>query len=292
MFKQILVPATGTAADAAVFQTALLAARPFGAHLEFLHIRIDSADVAVAMTAGGIGLGAETASLVARIEAQDDTHEQKAWQEFTAFCTRTGIPTGGSAPGAGLCADMLVETGHEAQWLSEYGRFADLIVIGRKREEDDVTIDLLDVALMNTGRPLLIAPARAPSRLLETIVIAWTDTPETMRAIASAMPLIDHAGRVVILSVQDDGTSGEAAGESTAERLLRGLRWHNPNVTIHSVAAGDRAAAAALLDTAGELEASLLIMGGYGHSRLREGVFGGTTLSILKAADLPVLMAH
>ena len=288
MFKHILVPATGTGIDTAVFETALLAARPFNAHLEFLHVRIDSADVAVAMTASGMGLGAQTEELVARIEAEDNTYEQNAWQQFTAFCTRAGIQAGGAVPGTGLCADMVVETGHEAQWISEYGRSADLIVIGRKRDGEEVALDLLEAALLNTSRPLLIAPARAPSRLLETVVIAWTDTPESARAVALAMPLIDHAESVVIVSVRE----GDAPDDTSAERMQRGLRWHNPNVTTRIIAAGGRTPAAALLDTAGELKASLLVMGGYGHSRLRESMFGGTTLILLKAAELPVLMAH
>jgi nucleotide-binding universal stress UspA family protein len=289
MYKHVLVPATGFEADAPVFQTALLAAKPFGAHIEFLHVRVDVTDMVVAMTAGGIGGGGAVQSVIDRIEEDSRNREKKAWAAFTGFCTAQGLPTGGSAPGTGLSADMVVETGNEGQWLAEYGRFADLVVVGRVREGEDVAMDVLEAALMDTGKPLLIAPTTPPQTLLGTVVIAWKDTPEAARAVASAMPLIDRAGRVVILSVAEDE---ETPPDASCERLRKSLRWHNPETTVRSLARGGRPAVDVLLDAARELGATLLIMGGYSHSRLREVVFGGFTQRILTSADLPVLMAH
>jgi nucleotide-binding universal stress UspA family protein len=288
MYKQVLVPATGYDSDTAVFHTALLAARPFGAHIEFLHARLDVTEVVVAMTAGGIGGGGAVQSVVDKLETDAKTQEQKAWASFTAFCTETGLPTGGSAPGAGLCADMVVETGGEAQWVAEYGRFADLVVVGRKRDGEDVAMDVLEAALMDTGKPLLIAPAAPPKDLLGTVIIAWKDTPEAARAVAAAMPLIDNAASVVIVSVGEGG----APEDTSCERLQRSLRWHNKETTLKLITRAGRAPVDLLLETAKEVGATLLVMGGYSHSRLREVVFGGFTQRILTDADLPVLMAH
>jgi len=288
MYKHVLVPATGTAGDAAVFQTALLAAKPFGAHIEFLHARVDVTEVVVAMTAGGVGGGGAVQSVVDRLEEDSKAQEAKAWAAFTAFCEASKLPTGGAGPGAGLCADMIVETGNESQWIAEYGRFADLVVVGRRRDTDDVALDVLEAALMDTGKPLLIAPSTPPAKLLGTVVIAWKDTPEAARAVASAMPLIDHAEKVVILSVGE----GETTGEPSAERLQRALRWHNPATTVQVLDRGGRAPVEVLLDAAKAQGATLLVMGGYSHSRLREVVFGGFTQRILNDADIPVLMAH
>ncbi len=288
MFKHVLVPATGYASDAAVFATALLAAKPFGAHIEFIHARLDVTEVVVAMTAGGIGGGGAVQSVVDKLEEDAKAQEQKAWASFTGFCESAGLPTGGSSPGAGLCADMVVETGNEGQWVAEYGRFADLVVVGRKRDGEDVAMDVLEAALMDTGKPLLIAPAAAPTSLLGTVVIAWKDTPEAARAVAAAMPLIDNAERVIILSVGE----GDKTTDASCARLQNALRWHNTETTVKTLDRAGRQPVEVLLDAARDLGATLLVMGGYSHSRLREVVFGGFTQRILNGADLPVLMAH
>ena len=288
MFKHILAPATGYESDAAVFATALLAAKPFGAHIEFLHARVDVTEVVVAMSAGGVGGGGAVQGVVDKLEDDAKSQEHKAWTGFTAFCAANGLPASGGAPGSGLCAGMVVETGSEAQWVAEYGRYADLVVVGRTRDGEDVAMDVLESALMDTGRPLLVAPKAAPASLLGTVVIAWIDTPEATRAVAAAMPFIDHADRVVILSVGD----GDQPPDPTCARLLSSLRWHNANTTVKILDRAGRAPVEVLLEAAAELGATLLVMGGYGHSRLREVMFGGFTRRILNGADLPVIMAH
>jgi nucleotide-binding universal stress UspA family protein len=288
MFKHILVPATGADSDAAVFATALAAARPSGAHLEFLHVRLDVTEIVVAMTSGGIGGGGALQGVVDRLEEEAREQEQKVWQSFAKFCTEAGISSAGAEPGSGLSADLVVETGNEAQWTADYGRFADLVVVGRARDGQEVATDVLEAALMDTGRPLLIAPAVPPEKLLGTVVIAWKDAPEAARAISSAMPFIDRADQVVILSVGEDDKTREA----TSAKLQRSLRWHNPATTVRQLDRAGRPPVEVLLEAAKSLNATLLVMGGYSHSRLREVVFGGFTQRILNGADLPVLMAH
>ena len=287
MFKHILVPATGATTDAPVFATALLVARTFQAHIEFLHVKIDVTDVIISMTSGGVG-GGIAEGVVERLEADNKAQETKAWQAFTTFCADAGIAAGGGAPGAGLCADMMVETGNTAQWLAEYGRFADLVVVGRKREGEDAAMDVLEAALMDTGKPLLIAPAVAPASLAGMVVIAWKDTAEAARAVAAALPFIAIAERVLIVSIDEEDDASDASGE----RLHRALRWHNKNVAVRHLQRGGRAPVVVLLEVAKAEGTSLLVMGGYSHSRLREVVFGGFTQSILRDADLAVLIAH
>jgi nucleotide-binding universal stress UspA family protein len=240
------------------------------------------------MTSGGIGGGAALQGVVDRLEEEARGQEQKAWQSFAKFCTEAGISSAGAAPGSGLSADLVVETGNEAQWLADHGRFADLVVVGRVRDGQEVAMDVLEAALMDTGRPLLIAPAAPPQKLLGTVVIAWKDAPEAARAVSSAMPFIDHADQVVILAVSE----GEKTREATTEQLQRSLRWHNPATTVRHLDRAGRAPVEVLLESAKSIGATLLIMGGYSHSRLREVVFGGFTQRILNGADLPVLMAH
>jgi nucleotide-binding universal stress UspA family protein len=149
-------------------------------------------------------------------------------------------------------------------------------------------MDILEAALMASGRPVLIAPARPPTRLSGMIAIAWKDRPEAARAVAAALPFIERADRVVILSV-DEGA--ETDGES-CERLRHALAWHNTNTIVQRMKPAGRPAAETLLEAAVAAGADMLVMGGYGHSRTREVIFGGFTRHVLTDASLPILMAH
>jgi len=185
-------------------------------------------------------------------------------------------------------AEWRVETGDETDWLSVYGRVADLLVLGRMRGAKTVPMDVLDAALMETGHPLLIVPAQTPEQIGQTVAIAWKDTAEAASAVSAALPLLVAAQRVIILSIEEDPERDAAA----CERLNQVLLWHNRSTTVRRLKAAGCDPADTLLKAATELGADLLVMGGYGHSRMREVVFGGFTRRVLQAADLPVLMAH
>ena len=141
---------------------------------------------------------------------------------------------------------------------------------------------------MDTGKPVLIAP-RTPSAAMNGVVgIAWKDTREAAGAVRAALPFLRAAERVIVFVVPE---SAEDSDKSHL-RLVRMLRWHNANVTIEVLNGGDQAPVVTLLGAVSKAGCGLLVMGGYGHSRLREAVFGGFTRAVLEAAPLPVLMAH
>ncbi len=275
MYKHILAPVTGTAGDAVVFAAAGLVARAFGAHVECLHTRTDVTEVIVAMSAGG---GGAAQSVVDQLEADTKAQEKRAWAAFTQF-------TGGAPD---IRTDMAVETGNEGQWLTEYGRFADLVVVGRTRDGEDVAMDVLQAVVVDSGTPALIAPAAPLATLGETVAIAWKDTPQALRAVAAAMPFIERARKVVILCALEAG----AEDDGSAARVQRWLSWHNPASGVLSLTLDGRSAVEVLMDAAKAEGADLLVMGGYSHSQLREAVFGGVTQEVLQGAALPVLMAH
>jgi nucleotide-binding universal stress UspA family protein len=170
-----------------------------------------------------------------------------------------------------------------------HGRVADLLVVGRAREGEAVAMDILEAALMESRRPVLIAPAEAPQKTSDTIAIAWKDTPEAARAVAAALPFIAAAKRVIILSAEE---GDERSGQPSCERLLHALLWHNPATSVQRLQGNARPPAEIVLDEAAAAGADLLVMGGYGHSRLREVAFGGFTRHMLTKCRLPVLMAH
>ena len=288
MFKYILVPATGVDTDAPVFSTALAVARLFGSHLEFLHVRIDVPQTLVSIATGDIGGGVGYDRILKSLERDVAERQKKAELAFHNFCERE-ILTVSSDPSTDLpSVEWRMETGDEPAWLGERGRTADLLVVGRAREGEPVAMNVLEACLMTSGRPVLIVPDRAPNRLSGTVAIAWKNRPEAARAVAAAQPFVEIADRLAILSV-DEGVDTD---EQSCERLRSALSWHNPRTTLRRLKRDERPAVETLLAAAGELAADVLVMGGYGHSRMREVIFGGFTRRVLAGADLPILMAH
>lgn len=288
MFQVITLPATGTDTDQAVFATALAVAHLSGAHLCALHVQADVNAALAAMMSAGDGLGSGFDRIAEDMERDVAARRQRAEQMFRDFCARHAIPIGAEPGAAKISAQFHVETGDEAQCLAEYGRTSDLIVLGREREGAPVAFDVLETALMTTGRPILITPSQPATQMVETVVIGWKNHREAARAVAAAQPIIALARRVIVMTVDEEG----AADHASCERLCHALRWHNRQIEMQRIESRGRAPADAMLDAAGIAGAGILIVGGYGHGRLREMVFGGFTRRLLEGADIPILMAH
>jgi nucleotide-binding universal stress UspA family protein len=287
MIKTILVPATGSNKDDGVFTSALAVARALDAHLNFLHVHLDATAMAANMAADGGGAAMVT-GLVERIEEDALRREETAKQLFQRFCERErlAILESPTAP-PGPSAQWHQETGDETYWVTEYGRCADLLVIGRPVEDQGVSIDTIETALLSSGRPVLIPPATPLAALPETIIIAWKAAPAAARAVTAAMPLLSKAKQILIVTVAEE----EGISDEEGARLMTGLRWHGFNASTRHLQPDRRGAADTLLAMAGE-HGALVVMGAYGHSRLREWVFGGFTRHVMRGADVPVLMMH
>jgi nucleotide-binding universal stress UspA family protein len=287
MIKTILVPATGSDGDSAVFASALAVARPFGAHLDFLHVRIDATSVAMSTASeGGTVMMGE---LLDRIESEGEAREQRARQMFEEFRAREGLAAVEVPPGPeGITVQWLRQMGREPYWIAEYARAADLAVIGRSTEAEGVAPETIDTAVVESGRPVLIPPAAGITALPETIVVAWKATREAAHAVTAALPFFKHARDIHIVTVAEteDLSSEEGA------QLMTNLRWRGLRVSAERLVPDGQGAAHTLIAAAAERRA-LLVMGGYGHSRLREWMFGGFTRHVLEtAAPLPVLIVH
>ncbi len=287
MIKTILVPATGNQADDAVFASALAAARPFAAHLGFLHIRVDAAAIVAAMATDGSG-AAMVSGLVERMDEEASRREDAARQLFQRFCERERLaiedtPAGQQSP----TAQWLRQSGDEAYWFREYGRAADLLVIGHPADDQGVSIDTIEAALVGSGRPVLIVPATPLVSLPETVVIAWKAAPEAARAVTAAMPFLSKAKRVLIVTVAEE----QGLSDVEAARLMTTLGWHGLNASTRHLQPDRLGAADTLLAAAAE-EKALVVMGAYGHNRMREWIFGGFTEHVLRGAVVPLLMMH
>jgi nucleotide-binding universal stress UspA family protein len=293
MIKTILTAATGSDSDGAVLAAALAVARLFGAHLDVLHVRLDATTIAMAM-ATDAGSGALTAGLIDRLEQDATERAAKAEANFTRFCGQAGLTVSGTPTadsGGAPSAEWHVESGEEPRWMATYGIAADLIVARRAHGDEVSERSTLEAILLETGRPLLIPAATAVPAGFERIAIAWKGTPQAARAVALAMPFLAHAREIVMLTVEEPPEPG-VDNPDAAERLLRNLAWHGLAARSERLKPGPESAAATLLAAATGERADLLVMGGYGHGRVREWVFGGFTQQVLADAPLPVLIVH
>jgi len=147
----------------------------------------------------------------------------------------------------------------------------------------------IEAVVFETSKPVLIipyVPTRAPA--LETALVAWDDSAPAARALGDALPLLSKAHRVEILSVNGKGSPGhDIHGAAVTRHLAR----HGINsVFKRTPSAGD--VGNTLLSHAADVSADFLVMGAYGHSRLREAIFGGTTRTLLESMTIPVLMSR
>jgi nucleotide-binding universal stress UspA family protein len=172
--------------------------------------------------------------------------------------------------------------------VGSYGRIFDLIVVGRPGlDAGDPRGMTLEAALFESGRPILIAPPRAPGVLGETIVVSWNASTETARTVSFAMPFLKKAKKIVVLSV----SSAMSPGPSP-DLLARSLERHGLAVSVEIINETVKPAGRTILSRAAALGADLLVKGGYTQSRLRQMIFGGATSQILAEAEIPVFMAH
>jgi nucleotide-binding universal stress UspA family protein len=149
---------------------------------------------------------------------------------------------------------------------------------------------ILEAALFDAGRPVIVVPYVQSSGLrLERVMLCWDGSRSAARAAADAMPFLVRAGTAEIMVVEtDERTSDEMPGTDIAEHLAR----HGARVALTRIVAAKTDVTNAILSHASDSSADLLVVGGYGHSRLREFVLGGVTRGILSALTIPTLMSH
>ena len=286
MLKYILVPATGSEADAPVFGAALALASQNSGHLLFMHVRPDVERLLVPVVSAEFGGGSGIAELVEALQSEAIVRQERAKTAMQSFCKNAGIATSSTPGERTVTAEWREAVGDEADQLAKAGRAADLLVLGRIWGERSPQV--LNTVLIESGRPLLIVPTNPPAHIGRSIAIAWKDTAEAASAVSAALPILASAKQVVILSVAED-TKVDKAG---CERLREALAWHNPSTKVMHLVRGGAEVADKLLDVAAEVGADLLVMGGYSHSRTGEIVFGGVTGRVAQSANLPVLLAH
>lgn len=220
------------------------------------------------------------------IEAQQrdsETAAKAAMDRFAAAASRAGVSAetvkvGASFAGAGEQFGLIAR------------RF-DLVVVGQAEPEKDTIEELIaESALFESARPVIVVPyiQKAPLKL-DRVMVCWDGSRAATRAIADAMTLLERAGTVeVVIIANERGKQDEIPGADMGQHLAR----HGLKVDVKRIAGGDVDVADALLSHAADANVDFMVMGGYGHSRLREFVLGGVTRSILQSMTVPTLMSH
>ena len=187
-----------------------------------------------------------------------------------------------------------VVVGEPERALCLHARYADFLIIGQARSDADEVLsqDGVEHVVLDAGRPVLVIPyigARAP--IGQRVLLAWNASREATRALTDALPLLKQAAQVDILTVnpQPQPTGhGELPGADIGLYLAR----HGVRADVHPTYGEDIAVGEWLLSRAADFGSDLVVMGAYGHSRLREMVLGGATRTMLQSMTVPVLMAH
>jgi len=290
MFKRILVSLTGFESDGAALDTAYLVGRLFGAHLDCICARPGPAQIAIGASPFEIGAAMNAAELIADLQKENELRAKNARLSFEAFCKKWRVPPA-DGPQDGISAAWRQITGDEVETTIAEARFHDLVVVGRPPQATALSTNGIGAVVVGSGRPVLLAPKTAPENLAPTVAIAWKDGPEAARAVTAAAPLLMKAHKVVVLTA-DEGDARARAGIQSAERVAAQFRRHGSTSEARLVVPGGRPLHDAILETATASGADVLVMGGYGHSRLRELVFGGFTRHVLNASPLPVFIFH
>jgi len=221
-----------------------------------------------------------------KIEPQQREYEaaaKTARDHFAAATARAGVSAG----------PQLLHTSF-AKAANLFGRIArgfDLSIVGQAKPDGNAVEAMIsESTLFESGRPVIIVPyiQKAPIKL-DRIMVCWDGSRSAARAIADAMPLLERAKNVeVVIVTNERGKRDEIEGADIGQHLAR----HGLKVEVTRITHGDLDVADALLSHSMDASADFMVMGGYGHSRLREFVLGGVTRSILRTMTLPTLMSH
>jgi nucleotide-binding universal stress UspA family protein len=199
-----------------------------------------------------------------------------------------------AAKAAGLSAETRILDASVEGAPDMFGRIVrrfDLAVVGQAQPKEGASEELLiEGTLFESGRPLVVVPfVQTEGVSLEQVLVCWDGSRPATRAIADALPFLKRAKAIDIVAVSSERGKGS---ELVGTNMVRHLARHGLTVELTRIRAGDVDVSAAIRDHAAEVGADFMVMGGYGHSRLREFILGGVTRTILTSSTIPVLMSH
>jgi len=197
--------------------------------------------------------------------------------------------------GPGFTSEWRAREGEAGEIATLHARYADVTIVGQVDPESDelgATSDLPERVVLGAGRPVLVVPYAGTFKTVgQRVLVAWNAGREATRAVNDALPLLEGASKVTVLVVNPrPGLHGH--GEIPGSDIALHLARHGVPAEASALKSDDVEIGALLLSQAADLDADLIVMGAYGHSRLRELVLGGASREILRSMTVPVLMSH
>jgi len=275
-FRDILVALTSypEPTPVSVVEEAVSVASMLGAHIAALSCEIHVQVPGHFMSGAVVGLP----GVIAGEAAKSRANAQDLLAAFDAAAAKAGVS----------CETLLekCQTVDVPELLVEYARIRDFTILPESNDRW-----YAEAVVFGSGRPTLILPQNPRSRPFElgTVAVAWDFSRAAARAVSDAMPLLEKAGRVRVVTVLNEK---RLDNKHSAEQLSKNLSRHGIDVVLDKVDAKGRPIGAVLEAYVASHEADLLVMGAYGHSRLREFVLGGATKSLLSKPPLPILFSH
>jgi nucleotide-binding universal stress UspA family protein len=274
MIKDVMVSLDGTEADERRVAAVGAIAEYFDAQVTGLFLNV----LPVLVPAEWEGLSAvQTAELLEQARRTGDRLAVHARERLA----RLPVPT--------TLRQIEVLEGSQGEVAARAARSADVFVGLRPNGTADGRGQLLERVLFEGGRHLFLAPeGGSGERGFDRILLAWNGSREAARAAAEALPYLLKAEAVDVMVVQKP----EPAPKIEATAFVQHLQHHGIGANLHELAPRDGGVAATLLAESNERGADLVVMGGYGHSRLREWLLGGVTYQLMHAATVPLILAH
>lgn len=285
-FKQILVPLNGSEQDEATLASAFMIAASSNAHVAGLFVRPDAR---MATPIIGFSLFPDIISEISKSAKQvADEATRTAHRRFTNAAAKAGAEVlDRPRPTNMVSASFHEDEGFTFERVSQAAKFADLVAFGPFGPGDDhQTSTAFAEVLLTAKRPVLISP-KAIASLPRKVLIGWDGGHATARAVCAAMPLFAHAAEIEIVTVGHASEEGRGLAA-----LIDYLSLSNLTARKTEVEKGDHLIGERLLEAAQKSKTDLLVMGGYGHSPLRESIFGGTTAFAIADSSVPIFLAH
>ncbi|MBI1238350.1 MAG: universal stress protein [Alphaproteobacteria bacterium] len=287
-YRKILVPLVGRPRDATALSAAFDIAKRFNAHVAAFVVMPDPAEALPFM---GEGLsGAVVQEIIEASKSAGQKTIAAAQETLKQIAGKAGVPIV-DHPGARevATAALRVTTGNFADAVEAESRLSDLCVFGEMASGDDFALrEALETALVESGRPVFVTPKGGLQAFGERVAIGYDGGAAAAHAVHAALPFLARAKQIDLFVI-----SGSQKALRKLEPLRDYLSLRGLTSTEHVVDPAGKGVGAALLEAASRAKADLLVIGGYGHSRLQEFVLGGVTRHILaEAAPMPVVMAH
>lgn len=290
-YRKILVPILGAPSDAAAIKAAFGFGRQFGAHVEVFFVRLDPVR---AVPYGYVGTDISGYSAQYAIEAAIKAAEQAqkiASDAFAKAVEKFGIEVN-PKPGArnDATAQLRIVQGDFLDEIERESRLCDLVVFGPTNGEagHEAIREALETVLLSGSRPVLFVPKEPPEGLGQRVAVAYDGGAAAAHAVTAALPFLARAKSVHSFEVSEATGKSEPLTELHDYLALRGIE-----AVEHVIDPGPKSTAEALSLAVHSQRCDLLVLGGYGHSRLREFVLGGVTRHILRhATPFAVLMTH